>query len=151
MSNANAAPMVDVSHLAQTARSLVWALRRFGEREAGLSRLPQSEIEVLRALEESPGSTVSEIARFLGLQSSNVSTTVRSLVGRGLLEKRADPDDGRSHRLYQTAVARSNNRAIDDMWVRGVRRLMEEMSPEEAAKLAEAAPLLARLGSLSTD
>jgi DNA-binding MarR family transcriptional regulator len=149
----NAAPVVDadVQRLARTARSLVWALRRFGEREAGLARLPQSEIEVLRAVEVSPGCTVSDIARFLGLQSSNVSTTVRSLVGRGLLEKRADPDDRRSHRLHQTAVAECNNRLIDEMWIRGVRNLLDGMSPDEAAQLAEAASLLARLGAMPDD
>ncbi|MFE7422009.1 MarR family winged helix-turn-helix transcriptional regulator [Rhodococcus sp. NPDC057529] len=148
-----AAPIVDadVQRLAHTARSLVWALRRFGEREAGLTRLPQSEIEVLRAVEERPGCTVSDVARSLGLQSSNVSTTVRSLVDRGLLEKRADPGDRRSHRLHQTAVAQRNNRVIDEMWIRGVRRLLDGMSPTDAAKLAEAVPLLARLGAMPED
>ncbi|MGW0045386.1 MarR family winged helix-turn-helix transcriptional regulator [Rhodococcus sp. NPDC003348] len=138
-------------HLAQTARSLVWTLRRFGEQEAGLSRLPQSEIEVLRVLAERPGSTVSEIARLLGLQSSNVSTTVRHLVERGLVERRADPGDGRSHRLHQTPLAVRNNQRIDEMWTDGVRRLLADMSPEDAVKLVEAAPLLARLGSMATD
>ena len=147
----NAAPLVDadVQRLAHAARSLVWALRRFGEREAGLARLPQSEIEVLRAVEERPGCTVSDIARSLGLQSSNVSTTVRSLVDRGLLEKRADPDDRRSHRLHQTAVSQRNNRLIGEMWIRGVQSLLDGMSPDEAAQLAEAAPLLARLGTMA--
>jgi DNA-binding MarR family transcriptional regulator len=92
---------------------------------------------------------VSDIARSLGLQSSNVSTTVRSLVDRGLLEKRADPEDRRSHRLHQTAVAQRNNRTIDEMWIRGVQSLLDGMSPDEAAQLAEAAPLLARLGTMA--
>lgn len=141
----------DVQRLAQTARSLVWALRRFGEREAGLASLPHSEIEVLHTVAERPGSTVSEIARLLGLQSSNVSTTVRHLVDRGLLEKRADPGDRRSNRLHQTALAERNNQMIDDMWIHGVRSLLDGMSPYEAARLVEAAPLLARLGSMSID
>ena len=53
----------DIRRLARTARSLVWALRRFGEKQAGLTLLPQSEIEVLRVLAERPGSTVSDVAR----------------------------------------------------------------------------------------
>lgn len=140
----------DAHRLAQTARSLVWALRRFGEQEAGLSRLPHSEIEVLRALAERPGSTVSEVARLLGLQSSNVSTTVRHLVERGLVEKRADPGDGRSHRLHQTELAVRNNKMIDEVWTDGIRRLLAGMSPDDAAALVQAAPLLARLGAVST-
>jgi DNA-binding MarR family transcriptional regulator len=141
----------DVQRLAQTARSAVWALRRFGEKEAGLSRLPHSEIEVLRAVEEQPGCTVSDIARVLNLQSSNVSTTVRRLVDRGLLEKRSDPSDGRSFRLHQTPVAERNNQKIDEMWADGIRSLLMGMDPEDAAKLVEAAPLLARLGSMPTN
>lgn len=149
----NIASDEDVRRLARTARSLVWALRRFGEgeKEAGLSRLPQSEIEVLRTLAERPGSTVSEVARYLGLQSSNVSTTVRRLVDRGLLERQVDPADGRSHRLHQTPLARRNNTRIDDMWLDGVRRLLDGMSEDEAARLLDAAPLLARLGAMSAD
>lgn len=141
----------DVQELAHTARSVVWALRRFGEKEAGLSRLPHSEIEVLRVVEQRPGSTVSDIARTLNLQSSNVSTTVRHLVDRGLLEKRTDPSDGRSFRLHQTAQAERNNQMIDAMWVDGIRRLLSGMDPEDAAKLVDAAPLLERLSSMPTD
>ncbi|MBF0661297.1 MULTISPECIES: MarR family winged helix-turn-helix transcriptional regulator [unclassified Rhodococcus (in: high G+C Gram-positive bacteria)] len=138
----------DVDSLARTSRSLVWALRRFGEREAGLSAMPNSEIEVLRAVAERPGSSISEIARALDLQNSNVSTTVSRLVDRGLLERRADPNDGRSHRIHQTDLARRNNALIDAMWARGIRDLLTTLSPEEAHTLIEAAPLLARLGSM---
>lgn len=151
MSNKSVATDDDVQRLAHTARSVVWALRRFGEKEAGLSRLPLSEIEVLRVIEEHPGSTVSEIARALNLQSSNVSTTVRRLVDQGLLEKRSDPSDGRSFRLHQTPVATHNNQKIDQMWADGIRSLLAGMDPDDAAKLVDAAPLLARLGSMPTD
>ncbi|MBM7460160.1 MarR family winged helix-turn-helix transcriptional regulator [Rhodococcus coprophilus] len=138
----------DVESLARTARSLVWALRRFGEREAGLSAMPNSEIEVLRAVAEQPGSSVSELARALDLQNSNVSTTVSRLVDRGLLERRADPNDRRSHRIHQTGLARHNNGLIDAMWTRGVRDLLDSLTPGEARTLIEAAPLLARLSSM---
>lgn len=138
----------DVERLARTARSLVWALRRFGEREAGLSAMPNSEIEVLRAVAENPGSSISDIARALDLQNSNVSTTVSRLVDRGLLERRADPNDGRSHRIHQTDLARRNNDMIDAMWIKGVHELLSDLSAEDAHRLAEAAPLLARLSSM---
>lgn len=138
----------DVETLARTARSLVWALRRFGEREAGLSAMPNSEIEVLRAVAERPGSSVSELARVLDLQNSNVSTTVSRLVDRGLLERRADPNDRRSHRIHQTELARRNNELIDAMWTRGVRDLVGTLTQDEARTLIDAAPLLARLSEM---
>jgi hypothetical protein len=37
------------------------------------------------------------------------------------------------------------------MWLDGVRRLLAGMSEDDAAELLEAAPLLARLGSMSAD
>ncbi len=138
----------DVENLARTARSLVWALRRFGEREAGLSAMPNSEIEVLRAVAERPGSSVSELARALDLQNSNVSTTVSRLVERGLLERRADPNDRRSHRIHETDLARHNNDLIDAMWTKGIHDLVDTLTPAEARTLIDAAPLLARLSSM---
>lgn len=138
----------DVERLARTARSLVWSLRRFGEREAGLSAIPNSEIEVLRAVAERPGSTISDIARALDLQNSNISTTVRRLVERGLLERRPDPDDRRSRRLHQTDLARRNTALIEAMWIEGVQTLLGSLSAEDARKLVEAAPLLARLSTM---
>lgn len=62
--------------------------------------------------------------------------------------RRVDPGDGRSHR---TPLAVRNNSRIDDMWLDGVRRLLAGMSEDDAAELLEAAPLLARLGSMSAD
>ncbi len=138
----------DVENLARTARSLVWALRRFGEREAGLSAMPNSEIEVLRAVAERPGSSVSELARALDLQNSNGSTTVSRRGERGLLERRADPNDRRSHRIHETDLARHNNDLIDAMWTKGIHDLVDTLTPAEARTLIDAAPLLARLSSM---
>ena len=58
---------------------------------------------VLTELLERGPSRVGEIAHALGTDPSTVSRQVAALVEAGLVERRADPDDGRSHLLAATA------------------------------------------------
>jgi DNA-binding MarR family transcriptional regulator len=129
--------------------SLVWKLRRFGEQQVGLTPLPQSEFDVLRAVFESPGVSVSEVAKALSRQPSNVSTAVRHLVERGLLVRHTDPDDRRSGQLHPTEQARIDKRAIDTAWDAAVRRVLDTMTDDEVRVVAEAIPLLHRLTELN--
>jgi DNA-binding MarR family transcriptional regulator len=138
----------DVRDIAVAVRTMVWSLRRFGERQVGLDPLPHSEFEVIRTVSDNPGITVSDVARMLALQPSNVSTTVRRLVERGLVERSADEHDRRASRLHLTAKAAEHKKRIDTVWVDGVRDQLARMSDEDAALLAAAAPLLARLASM---
>ena len=126
----------------------MWSLRRFGERQVGLDPLPHSEFEVVRTVSDHPGITVSDAARLLSLQPSNVSTTVRRLVERGLIERSPDTNDRRSIRLRLTTKAADHKKMIDAVWVDGVRDQLERMTDAEAALLADAAPLLKRLASM---
>jgi DNA-binding MarR family transcriptional regulator len=141
----NSANDEPITRLADSIRTLVWTLQRFGEREAGLTGLPQSEIELLRVLSDHPGYTVSDIARTLGLQSSNVSATVRSLIQRGLVTRTTNPTDRRSHTLHRTPLAEHNGEKIREMWISGVRRLVADMDPDDAAEILDVAPALERL------
>ncbi|WP_240918710.1 MarR family transcriptional regulator [Rhodococcus sp. 14C212] len=102
-------------------------------------------------MSDRPGATVSDLARVLGLQSSNVSATVRSLVQRGLVARTSNPRDGRSHHLHRTPLAERNGHLIRRMWITGVERLLSEMEPDDAAALVAVAPLLERLAALSAD
>lgn len=139
----------DVRDIAAVVQDLVWSLRRFGERAAGLEPLPHSEFEVIHTVAERPGIAVSEVARALALQPSNVSTTVRRLVERGLVERAADPDDRRSTRLRLTPVAAEHKKLIDAVWTDGVRAELSRMSGEEIALAVAAAPLFRRLAGMS--
>ncbi|CCW11953.1 helix-turn-helix domain-containing protein [Rhodococcus aetherivorans] len=94
-----------------------------------------------------------DLVRVLGLQSSNVSATVRSLVQLGLVARTSNPRDGRSHPLHRTPppLAERNDHLIRRMWITGVARLLSEMEPDDAAALVAVAPLLERLAALSAD
>ncbi|MBW0110280.1 MarR family transcriptional regulator, partial [Pseudonocardia sp. KRD-182] len=63
--------------IAAAVHVLSRSLHRRGVAQVGLDVLPPSESEVLAQIGSRPGSSVSEIARALRLQTSNVSTAVR--------------------------------------------------------------------------
>ncbi|WP_254849162.1 MarR family winged helix-turn-helix transcriptional regulator [Mycobacterium sp. GA-1841] len=138
----------DVHDIATAVRTLAWSLRRFGEKQVGLEPLPHSEFEVIRTVGDHPGISVSEVAHALGLQPSNVSTTVRKLVERGLVDRVPDARDRRCIRLHLTARAAEHKKMIDAAWTAGVRDQLAAMTEDEVATLVKAGPLLLRLASM---
>jgi DNA-binding MarR family transcriptional regulator len=70
--------------------------------------LPPPSLSVLRHVFDSPGLTVSEIARQTGMAKSYVSRTVESLCQTGLLAKSSDPVDQRLVRIHPTPQARAD-------------------------------------------
>lgn len=135
--------------IAEDLHVVVWALRRYGERQSGLTPLPQSELEVLRTVGDNPGCTVSEVARLLQLQPSNVSTTVRHLMARGLVVRAVNPDDRRSAQLHLSETAKRHKQMITEAWVTALQRQLAVMTDHEVDVLVEAAPLLRRLTAIA--
>jgi DNA-binding MarR family transcriptional regulator len=126
---------------------LAWLLPRTvdPEAEANLDGLPGSELEVMRLLVRRPGSSVGEVARELGLAPSNASATVRALIARGLLERRADPDDGRVSRLEPTPRATEIRRRREQAWARALEKRLERLSAADARRLLASGPALRAL------
>ncbi len=88
--------------------------------------LPAGTHLVLHLAHDRPGLTVSELSRAVGQAKSRTSVVVDWLAERGMVEKRADPDDQRLVRVYATP-------RVEEIW-RGMHRMMEEMM---AALLAD--------------
>jgi DNA-binding MarR family transcriptional regulator len=82
--------------------------RRAVRRQAPGERLPDAQVEVLRAVEAHPGIGTRAVAERLQLVPNTVSTIVGELVRAGLLRRSRDRSDRRAARLYLTeeAVAR---------------------------------------------
>lgn len=131
--------------LATAVHDLSRVLRSVGERAVGLDAITGSEHEVLRTVCARPGSTVSAVSRTLGLQASNVSTTVRSLLGRDLVERRPDPADGRRALLHPTARALRHRELLDAAWSDRIERALAGLPAGDAEALRAAAPVLDRL------
>jgi DNA-binding MarR family transcriptional regulator len=132
---------------------LAWLLPRTigAERDPGML-LSGSELEVMRLLVRRPALSVSEVAAALHLQPANVSTTIRSLESRRLVERRRDPRDGRMVRLHPTPQALAHREEQELAWGEAVRRVLAGVDPADAARLLAAAPSLRALAaSLAQD
>ncbi len=116
--------------------------------DADPDHLTPSESHVMRYVNHRPGVTPSEVARFTGLQRSNLSTALRTLEKRGLVTRRADPNDARAVNLFPTRRATDNLARLRHQWaaqihdalrgdVRRVGQAAEVLQTLEAALVTE--------------
>ena len=102
--------------------------------------LTPSEGTVMRYLFPHPGALPSQVAFATGLQRSNLSTVLRGLEEKGLIERVADPEDGRSVRVHPTQQAIRNYALARREWASAVAAAAERDPDVEAAL-----PLLANV------
>jgi DNA-binding MarR family transcriptional regulator len=133
---------------AVAVRAVVFRLRRFGERRMGIDPIPLSEVDVLTHVIDHPGPTVTEVAHALALQPSNVSTTVRQLVGRGLMYREADSRDGRRSRLFAAPQAIADRDRIEEAWTKPISEFLEQLPPDEREAAIRVTGTLMRLADL---
>jgi DNA-binding MarR family transcriptional regulator len=132
--------------LAVVLHDLAWLLpRTIGAEAARRYPLPSSELEVMRLLARRPGLRVNDVARELGMQSSNVSTAIRSLVDKGTLRKEADGTDGRVVRLAPTDAALSDRDGREEQWGTAMATALAGFAVADRAQLLAAIPLLREL------
>ena len=95
------------------------------------------EYDVLYTLSKCPEPVrLSELNRHVLLSQPALSRLVDRLAGRGLVERRPDPADGRSVLLSLTGDGRAVQRRIGRRHARGVARAMTAgLSPGELAQL----------------
>ncbi|MBV6404278.1 MAG: winged helix-turn-helix transcriptional regulator [Flavobacteriales bacterium] len=99
-----------LERIGEVARSLRWQQAT----DAGLSPL---QLRILGFVSDHPGGPVgvARLAQELQVTRPTVSDSVALLVERGLLVRRPDPHDGRSHALRLTAAGRRWLPAADPM------------------------------------
>lgn len=136
---------VELGRLAGAVHTVSRALRRTGELQAGLEHLPASELDVLQFVAAHPGVSVTVVARALRLQTSNASTSVRALVGRGLIVRVSDPNDQRRSLLRSTPLAEEHRRRVQLAWSRSIAAALADMPERDATALRAAVPALTRL------
>lgn len=109
---------VDREH-ADLAELLLRAAREIKFREELDRRaisLTPAQGNIMRYVDSNPGCSPSAVAEATGLLRTNLSSAVRELSRIGFIERRADPDDGRSARLYACAAAHENLAQIRESW-----------------------------------
>src|SRR3954467_142771 len=135
--------------LAIVLYDLAWLLpRTIGAQDAKRDPMPPTELEIMKLLVRRPGLSVTEVARDLALQPSNVSTAVRSLTERGMIERRAHENDARIARLHPTRRAVENRRRREQAWGAAMERVLGDLPPEAADQLRDSLPALQQLASV---
>jgi DNA-binding MarR family transcriptional regulator len=97
-----------------------------GSPGAGAARLL-----IIKEVGQHPGSTVSDLARTLGLAKSHVSTTVDQLADSQLVEKRTDQRDQRVVRIFPTQRSCQLFSQIDAVLQRRVDAALDTLSSEQ--------------------
>lgn len=105
----------------------------------------RAEAELLRHVRRHPGTTVSAVARDLGMAVNTVSTLVARLVGAGSLERHPDPADRRVVRLDLSATAASRIGSWRDARAAVTAEAIAGLDSEDQRALAAALPAIARL------
>lgn len=82
--------------------------------------LSPSEGMVMRYLQHEPAAPPSRIATATGLQRTNLSTVLRGLEQKGLIERRADPGDRRGVTVHVTEHGRANYALVRREWAAAV-------------------------------
>jgi len=78
--------------------------------------LSPSEGMVMRHLQREPAASPNRIATATGLQRTNLSTVLGGLERKGLIERRADPGDGRGITVHTTELGRTNYALVRREW-----------------------------------
>lgn len=108
----------DPDEVAAVAESVIRLMRSFGRRRAQVLAAKAHDVDwsaqiVLRCLADAGPLRSSEVAEHVQSDPSTVSRQVAALVKDGLLERRADPEDGRASLLVLTDKADAVLREYD--------------------------------------
>lgn len=106
---------------------------------ADLVPLTDTERQVMRLVDLDPGCSPGDIAARGRLQRTNVSTALRQLEGKGMVERGSD--GGRGVTVRPTRLAVDNLRRLHSAWAHELRAVFTT----DAGEVAAAVALLSRL------
>jgi len=107
--------------------------------------VPTGLVGTLTLIDRARGCHAKELARRTGLDPSTVSRAVAALVAHGLVERRADPADGRASVLAVTEAGHAALAEARDWYDDLMTRVLANWAPDEIEALTSA------LGRLTTD
>ncbi len=136
----------DSEELLEAVAAVRRALRRYAGRPAELSSLTGAQLELVRLLRREPGVSIADAAARLRVAPNTVSTLVRQLAGAGVVVRRVDDADRRVVRLALAPGIRRKVDAWRDRRVVALADAIARLSESDRRLLAEAAPVIARLG-----
>lgn len=139
----------NIDEVAGAVRVSIGLLVRRLRQAHGDGELSLPETSALARLDRGGPATSSDLAKLEQISPQSMGATLATLGDRGLVERTADPDDGR--RVVMT-ITPAGLRRLGDRRHATVSRIADalaaEFSPEELRRLKEAAPLLDRLAHI---
>lgn len=103
---------------------------------------------ILTILSEYDGLTPSELSRVCGRDRSTLTSTLRGLSIRGLIERRNNPDDQRSYSVRLTDEGRKMHQRLHMIAKEHDRRLDEIVGEDKAALIAILARIAGSIGKI---
>jgi DNA-binding MarR family transcriptional regulator len=100
-------------------------------------RLSRPAITLISWINSFPGVGVVDIADGLGLRPPTISVGIRRLVKGGWLERRKDPDDGRSHHIFLTPKGDALINRIETRQMEVFNQFLSTMSQDEQVHLLD--------------
>jgi DNA-binding MarR family transcriptional regulator len=141
------APMAATDDPALLASELRLALGQLVRRLRVEHRLSLSHASVLARLEREGTHSIGSLAAGERIRPQSMAQTVRDMEADGLIERRADPEDGRRSLVETTPAGRAalaEDRRRREGWL--TEAIANELTDEERAGLMQAIGLLRRLG-----
>jgi DNA-binding MarR family transcriptional regulator len=126
--------------------SMIGRLRRRIREVSTSDDLSPAQTSVLVLLGKNGAATASALATAEGVRPQSMATTLTALERQGLIQRHADPHDGRRQLVTLTAEGEAvfnGNRAARQEWL--ISRIRHTLTPAETRTLIEAAALLDRL------
>jgi len=125
------------------------ALRKPLDSEVARGELTSPQMSVMRVVVRQHGVSLKDLSREVSLAHSTVSGIVDRLEKRGMVERRPDPEDGRTSRIFPTMIVADFVREQIPRLSRGpLEDALERATKAERAAIAEA---LRRLRELLED
>ncbi|WP_336662666.1 MarR family winged helix-turn-helix transcriptional regulator [Leucobacter sp. USHLN154] len=137
--------IVDSARLAGVISPLRRALLSAARAAGDLPEIPDSQIQVIRALPSGTALAPSDLAEALHLDRSTVSNLLASMQRAGLVERRPDEADGRRVLVTTSERARALFTAYDRASTRILGESLETLAGDDLTSIAAALPALERL------
>ena len=113
-------------------------------REDPATGVPPAQLSALSVLVFGGPRTLGELAAAEQVRPPTMTRIVQALEAEGLVRRERDPDDGRIHRLRTTAKGRRVMQRGRERRVENLAALLGRLSPDEVARVREAAELVER-------
>lgn len=137
-------PSVDVAALATRLRTDVWRLARRLRSEAHVALTPTLQ-SALGTIDRHGPITVGDFARHEQIRKPTATRTVAALVEQGLVERTADPLDGRVTWLRLSPEGRRLVQQVRRRYDAYLAERIKSLPPDELATLERAAAILERI------